>query len=153
MLVVIDCNKKPPCRSKLLPQVHPNKDPNRILSDEAQNEELELVQNAAFTDPDDSSAWFYLTWLVEGQSKSSSRSMISDTTKAVLQEQLENCQQLLELEPDSKWPSYIKILLMQILDSQTHHQDIISTFDKLKDIDKMRKNYYEDQKRKFTELK
>ena len=79
--------------------------------------------------------------------------MISDTTKAVLQEQLENCQQLLELEPDSKWPSYIKILLMQILDSQTHHQDIISTFDKLKDIDKMRKNYYEDQKRKFTELK
>merc|ERR1712025_409355 len=71
-------------RSKLLPQVHPNEDPNRILSDEAQNEELELVQNAAFTDPDDSSAWFYLTWLVEGQSKSGSRSMISDTTKAGL---------------------------------------------------------------------
>lgn len=140
-------------RSKLLPQVHPNTDPNQsqILTDEAQNEELELVQNAAFTDPEDSSAWFYLTWLVEGQSRSRSRSSVSEATKAVLLEQLDNCQQLLELEPDSKWPNYIKILLMKILDSQTYQQDIVSTFDKLKDIDPMRKNYYEDMKNKFMQ--
>merc|ERR1719342_1893495 len=54
-------------RSKLLPKVYPSKDNENekylnVVEESVHHSELELVQNAAFTDPDDSSAWFYHTW-------------------------------------------------------------------------------------------
>ena len=52
------------CRSKLLPRVHQSQ---AGLPEAVHHAELELVQNAAFTDPDDSSAWFYHTWLLGSQ--------------------------------------------------------------------------------------
>jgi len=225
-------------RSKLLPLTNPNPDKFSCqpIEESAHHQELDLVQNAAFTDPDDSSAWLYHTWLVgRGQAKlailyakvekgeltvatnravSSSDIIVrigeevvpmewrkgfkwrvewvaevplhqvmkivlneeeieiksseerthvlgsgfvdlkfdpepSEETVKVLKEELDNCEQLLEMEPDSKWTNYTKAMLMKALDSNKYFDAILEIYENLKVIDSMRKKYYEDQKSKL----
>lgn len=62
------------------------------LSEENVHHELILVQNAVFTDPADSSAWFYLRWVL------SNPSIINERK----QELLEAFEQLEELDPVCK---------------------------------------------------
>ena len=45
-----------------------------------------------------------------------------EKTEKVLEEELQNCSMLLELEPDSKWTRYAKVLIMKALDPEKHHQ-------------------------------
>ena len=212
------------------------------LEETVQHAELELVQNAAFTDPEDSSAWFYHTWLLQSGEEQRPVSLLyltadqskltvassqpvslsqlqvrlepescsvswaegedrfrtewvgqltmgarlltvelnqqtltldlsagsgeavlgsemknlcfnpraSEATEKVLLEELENCEQLIELEPHSKWPLYTKAMIMKTLDCKKYFEEIIDTLDKLESIDSLRKNYYQDQKSKLT---
>ncbi|KOC63966.1 Geranylgeranyl transferase type-2 subunit alpha [Habropoda laboriosa] len=71
-------------RSRLLSKMFRNSDQRDI--DEKKKNELELVMNATFTDPSDSSAWFYQRWLLDAHESSStlSQALVKDTNVILL---------------------------------------------------------------------
>jgi len=219
-------------RSKLLPRTSPD---NRAWH----HAELDLVQNAAFTDPDDSSAWLYQSWLVGGHTPAPPPHLLAATmqdriltvatsapvplakllvtvegvaveweagpswrvewrsqelqagiktsltvtclgeelrmelgegrqqvlasgaaniqfqprpgsdTASVLETELDNCSQLLELEPESKWTLAMKALLLRALDPHRHNMEILDLYAQLQQVDCLRARYYEDMKAKL----
>lgn len=65
----------------------------RELDEHSIEIELKLVENAIFTDPNDSSAWFYLRWVLSTPS----------IPKKIKENLMESLSQLQEMEPDCKW--------------------------------------------------
>lgn len=64
--------------------------------------------------------------------------------------QLSSCNQLIELEPDSKWTLLTRIFLMICIDKWKYEKDIKSGLEKLKEIDPLRKGYYSDLRGRVT---
>ena len=73
------------------------------------------------------------------------RPEISAATRGVLEEELANCEELLELEPGSKWTNFTKAMLLKTMDARENFDEIVKTLEELKSIDSLRSKYYEDQ--------
>eukprot|EP01127_Copromyxa_protea_P010456 TRINITY_DN2544_c1_g1_i1.p1 TRINITY_DN2544_c1_g1~~TRINITY_DN2544_c1_g1_i1.p1 ORF type:complete len:348 (-),score=71.12 TRINITY_DN2544_c1_g1_i1:32-1075(-) len=121
-------------RSLLLQKIYAS-DPHSLLA--VLGEELELVQNAFYTSPEDQSAWFYHRWLV-GMCKKYND---AEKFRSIVEEELEKVTELAEEEPNSKWPLLTTVFLLQELN--TEKDELIQKIDKLKAIDPTHQNYYE----------
>lgn len=238
-------------RSKLLPKLYPHEtDKSRAINEAILKDELEMVLTAAFTDPKDSSAWFYQRWLLgysqptldiaafkitnthaiitfsrpihfnnekcsltldgntnfeiknfkpvgsssqysaiwlledsfelnsncnesfqleyldeEGTLLNLRVSKINDCLFGIkmpkfgvqfgsivvqeLQNQLKNCLELLEYEPESKWTLLTSAFLMRAIDRNQYHSTCLQHLNLLKVVDPLRMGYYTDLSSKW----
>ncbi|XP_064640349.1 geranylgeranyl transferase type-2 subunit alpha-like [Lineus longissimus] len=74
---------------------------------------------------------------------------LSAATTSVLEQELDSCQQLHDLEPDNKWAMLTILSLMRALDPIKYEQQTLEFIDKLKIEDPYRSNYYLDLRSKF----
>lgn len=213
-------------RSKLLPLVFPDPSGLRPVDEPTHLKELELVQAACFTDPSDSSSWFYLRWLLgrpttnlgpvqaflannkiicvfsrcvslpqpwtpyeksriiwtrslhDDEESENEMSFtleygeglvenitinhgkvwsirpafdptVSPALMSILCSTLDSSNQLLDLEPESKWTLLTSIVLMQAIDKKVYKGKILERLDLLIKYDQSRTNYYNDIRSKF----
>jgi len=116
--------------------------------------ELEFVSNAIFTEPADQSCWIYHRWLISRvvsvDANPSSYTITEDRATAI-REQFIMCQELLELEANSKWAMFAQLFLLQVMvrfgiqvetviEPRTEAKNLCL---KLKDVDPLHSNYYD----------
>lgn len=60
--------------------------------------------------------------------------------------QLESTEQIIEMEPDSKWPLLTSVILLNAMKPDSCHTRKYEALEKLKEVDLYRKHYYSDLK-------
>eukprot|EP01024_Parvocaulis_polyphysoides_P026784 TRINITY_DN24367_c0_g1_i1.p1 TRINITY_DN24367_c0_g1~~TRINITY_DN24367_c0_g1_i1.p1 ORF type:complete len:374 (-),score=42.30 TRINITY_DN24367_c0_g1_i1:185-1306(-) len=122
---------------------------NKTIPVVALEEEFEYVKQAMFTDPEDQSGWLYHRWLLSQAVKG-----IKSVTylQQILQKQYNTCQELLEVEPDSKWPLITSAWIQEIQMEFEKEEDkkavlkssIKEIYEKLGRMDILRLGFYQD---------
>lgn len=74
---------------------------------------------------------------------------ISEQLQLVLKAQLDSLQQLLKMEPESKWALLTYVLLLYTLKPTNYFEKCIENLKLLKTIDTLRKNYYNDLESRY----
>ncbi|XP_050433795.1 geranylgeranyl transferase type-2 subunit alpha [Adelges cooleyi] len=74
---------------------------------------------------------------------------ISAQLKEILNAQIESLNQLIEMEPESKWVLLTYVLLLYTLKPENYFEKCLANLSILKKIDKLRKNYYCDLESRY----
>ena len=84
------------------------------------------------------------SWVADNFGATSFRQNLSVAKTTVLNQELEACEQLYDLEPDNKWTLLTIVSLMWAIDSIKHENSILNHVQKLQLLDPSRTNYYND---------
>ncbi|KAK0526604.1 Rab geranylgeranyltransferase [Tilletia horrida] len=93
-------------RSRVLPALWAREQADAKQRAQQRDEELELIRQAMYTDPSDSSIWIYHRWLVSGELEDADADADGGAQgrgEPVLDREIAGIEELLEMEPDSKW--------------------------------------------------
>ncbi|KAF1795045.1 hypothetical protein JG687_00009759 [Phytophthora cactorum] len=116
-------------------------------------DEIELVQQAVFTEPDDQSAWFYYRWLLASMVELVESS--AEDAAGFLKSQVQWLEELLEMETEAKWVVVTLADLHCRLGAITDvsgwegaKKQSVELYDRAIALDPDHRRYYEDMKKK-----
>ncbi|KAJ1638831.1 hypothetical protein T492DRAFT_941191 [Pavlovales sp. CCMP2436] len=139
-------------RTRQLPLAHDPVDPAELRA------ELELVRNAFYTAPDDSSAWFYHRWLLAraaaamraAEAAGASADLVA--IREALAAELAMANELLELEPGAKWPQLTGARVCLLLGGEAELAQGREWLSALAASDAQRSGHYAELLRQLTQL-
>ncbi|KAL3664352.1 hypothetical protein V7S43_010676 [Phytophthora oleae] len=115
-------------------------------------DEIGLVQQAVFTEPDDQSAWFYYRWLVASMVELVESS--AEDAAGFLKSQVQWLDELLEMESEAKWvvvtlaDLHYRIGAVDVNGREDSKKQSINLYDRAIALDPDHRRYYTDMKKK-----